>query len=103
MELVQVAVGPSEGCLNYLMKLREIKVFGQLQRAGDRRLDAHDPGVHSDDVGVGIVGPGHDRTMPATTKGRKHEAVVGGRENPCERTANFDEPLWNLNVAFGGG
>jgi hypothetical protein len=44
MELMQVAVGPSEGCLQHLVKLREIEITGQFQRASDRGLDADNPG-----------------------------------------------------------
>jgi hypothetical protein len=44
MELMQVAVGPSEGCLQHLVKLRKIEITGQFQRASDLGLDADNPG-----------------------------------------------------------
>lgn len=74
MELVQVTVGPPECRLQHFVELREIKIAGQFQRAGDRGFDADNPGFKSDDIGIGIAGLGHRGTMPVMGKRRKRQA-----------------------------
>ena len=60
VELVQMAVSPSESCLQNLVELRKVEVAEQFQRPSNRRMNADNLSFEPDYKGVGIIWLEHD-------------------------------------------
>ena len=81
-ELVLVAVGPPKGGLEHLMKLREVEVAGQLQRAADNRIDPEDLSFEPDDKVIAIKAFRHAGIMPLQSANGKLASIGDAGDLP---------------------
>ena len=77
-----MAIGPAERRLKHLMKLGEIEVHGQFERAGNRRLNANDVDFGTDNEGIGFE---HDPDNVAQLRPRQPSTTIRLRSRVLPR------------------